>query len=178
MSSSATTIAASQSAASFQAITFRRREVLDARSGAVLATLGNDDVWRGRDGTVLDGLDLPAPQFATRVGGPPCAAPDAEANAAWMRLASDAVRTVAKSKRFLTTDDPWELIEFVPIEGRQWGSVMLACRRAGIIERTEQQLPSRRPSAHRRPVQVWRSLIYDGLALFDPDAQDAGGRAS
>jgi hypothetical protein len=161
--------AAPEQADGIPAITFRGRELLDARSGAVLAHLGDDEVWRDRAGAIIDGLDLPAPLLAVRPSGPPRATPDPETNAAWMRGAIETVREIALTHRTLTADDVWAKLRFPPLDGRQLGPLMRACQRLGLVEPTEEHRPSSRPGVHRRPVRVWRSLICDGLALFDPD---------
>lgn len=170
MSAAVGVAAATDRADSLPAITFRRRELLDARSGAVLALLGDDEVWRDRDGAIIDGLDLPVPLLAARPSGPPRATPDPETNAAWMRGAIETVREIAQTHRTLTADDVWAKLRFPPLDGRQLGPLMLACQRLGLVEPTEEHRRSSRPGVHRRPVRVWRSLICDGLALFDPDA--------
>jgi len=44
---------------------------------------------------------------------------------------------------------------------------MAACRGLGLIEPTPEQIPSRRPNCHRRPVRIWRSRVYGSLTFDD-----------
>ncbi len=82
----------------------------------------------------------------------------------WTRYALAAVRQAARSAEEFTTDEPRAELERRgigdPPEPRAWGAVMREAASRGWCEATDQTRPTERPDAHRRPVRVWRSLVY------------------
>lgn len=84
------------------------------------------------------------------------------ANLEWVDVALYQARQVAKETRFFTSDAIWSRVGRHPNEPRAMGAVMRALRREGIAEPTATVLPSLRPQCHRRPVRIWRSLVFHG----------------
>ena len=82
------------------------------------------------------------------------------ANPDWKVEAVRVVSTVAQRMPEFTTDDVWHLIEEVTHEPRAMGPVMKAAAAAGLIEATDRFKLTERPSRHRAPVRVWKSLVY------------------
>jgi len=84
------------------------------------------------------------------------------ANDHWKQLAYEAVRQLARSRQWFTTDDVWHLLaanEAATHEHRAMGPVMLRAAKAGLIAKTDRVLPTARPSANRRPVAIWHSTM-------------------
>ena len=81
----------------------------------------------------------------------------------WKEEALAVLARVAKTMPELTTDDVWHLVKEVTHEPRAMGPVMKAGATAGIIEATDRFKLTDRPSRHRAPVRVWRSLVYREL---------------
>jgi hypothetical protein len=81
----------------------------------------------------------------------------------WREFANAAVRFSAQERQEITTDDVWDLVENFDVEtheNRAIGPVMRGAAKAGIIERTDRTITTRRNSRNRGDVRVWRSLIY------------------
>jgi hypothetical protein len=83
----------------------------------------------------------------------------------WITLAVIALRDIARTHAYFTTDEVWESVQ------RRWPSLAEPDRRTmaavvqraaarGMIVRTDYFQPSTRPVNHSRPVRVWRSLIH------------------
>ena len=88
---------------------------------------------------------------------------DAHADAAWKVAAAAALVMAAWTKPELTTDDVWALMSnnVYTHDHRAMGPVMMRGARAGLIEKSKKPaVETARPAAHRRPLQVWVSLIY------------------
>jgi hypothetical protein len=84
------------------------------------------------------------------------------ANTTWKAAATAIVRHLAETKREFTADDVWaelDLLGFTTGEHRAMGSVMRAAAMDNLIFKTDRVVPTTRPSANRRPVAVWRSLV-------------------
>lgn len=78
--------------------------------------------------------------------------------AAWQQHALARLEVVAAQRLEFTVDDIAAQIELKPHDARaQMAALMAAAERLGLMARTEKTCPSRRI---RRPVRVWRSLIY------------------
>lgn len=71
---------------------------------------------------------------------------------------------VAKKHEFFTTDEVWAALGGYPgpSERRAMGALIRQFLLRGFIERTEVTVCSDRPECHRRPVRLWKSLIYEG----------------
>jgi len=102
-----------------------------------------DDGKRGKD----DGMDRA----------------DRHANEAWKQAADEAVLRTAKEQPKLTTDD---MLQRMPPgvkthEMRALGPVMLRAAKNGWIEKSlNPYRMSTRKINHRRPLQVWDSLLF------------------
>lgn len=79
----------------------------------------------------------------------------------WCALALDAIRRVAEARPEFTTDAVWHLLHDVPEprEPRAMGAAMRRAVSAGYCLPTNKTKKSVRPDCHRRPLQVWRSLL-------------------
>lgn len=94
----------------------------------------------------------------------------AESNALerWKKLAIESIEKLARRQQFFTTDDVWEHLEMSGCsthENRAMGSMMRKACNEGWILATDNYIPTRRPDAHRRPVRVWESKIYQAEAV-------------
>ena len=90
---------------------------------------------------------------------------DAHANEAWKMAADIATVTAALALPKLTADDVHKRINpnVYTHDLRALGPVMKRAARNGWIEKApEPGRETMRPSSHRRPLQVWNSLIYKG----------------
>lgn len=82
--------------------------------------------------------------------------------AAWQQHAIERLESIATDLYEFTVDDITAAIELEPHDARaQMAALMAAGERRGLMSRTEKTRPSRRI---RRPVRVWRSLIYQPVA--------------
>lgn len=84
----------------------------------------------------------------------------------WLSAARQAGRQVALLRQEFTTDPIWRVLELQhvqpPHEPRAMGPVMDSLMKAGVCFKTTRVSPSARPECHRRPLTVYRSLIYKG----------------
>jgi hypothetical protein len=82
---------------------------------------------------------------------------------AWMVQAVKAINRVARRQELLTCDDIWnELGEHAADENAyksQMGVAFRNAKRDGIIAMNGTYSESIRPTRHRSPVRVWRSLL-------------------
>ena len=82
--------------------------------------------------------------------------------------AYSAVALAASLTHELTSDEAWSLLEAAGVNGflhpNAVGAAFRSARSNGIITETGRFRKSIRVSAHRRHVQVWRSLIHGGGA--------------
>ena len=82
------------------------------------------------------------------------------ADDAWKAAALDAVRRAALAMPDFIVDQVWA---FIPAgvsthDSRAMGPVIMAAKKAGIIEASDAFRPS--PRRHASPQRVWRSLIH------------------
>jgi hypothetical protein len=80
----------------------------------------------------------------------------------WKAAAAAIVRHLAKTEEEFTTDEVWEHLDelgFTTHENRAMGAVMRSAAMESLILKTDRVVPTTRPSANRRPVAVWRSLL-------------------
>lgn len=115
----------------------------------------------GSSSEVAEGERLREEGIARAQGGAP-------AIALWEAVA--AVRLVALRRETLTSDDVWLALEALWAAGamsfrepRVMGAVFKVAEREGYVVATEEHRLSRRPVCHRRPIRVWRSLLYRGV---------------
>lgn len=89
---------------------------------------------------------------------------DRNADTEWKKAADLSVRAVARRMTVFTTDDVWDELHLNhpdahTHEPRALGAVMKRAMRDGLIIQTEQFVRSRRPQAHKAPIQVWGSAL-------------------
>jgi hypothetical protein len=88
----------------------------------------------------------------------------ANASVSWLSAAKHAGVLVARRRAEFTTDPIWKVLELQgvqpPHEPRAMGPVMDALVKSGICVKTDRVRPSVRPECHRRPLTVYRSLLY------------------
>jgi len=88
---------------------------------------------------------------------------DDAADEEWKTAAIAAVKYVAERRAEFTTDAVWFILDRTavekPAESRAMGAVMRHAASAGWCAVTNQTRKSVRVPCHRRPLQVWRSLI-------------------
>jgi hypothetical protein len=73
----------------------------------------------------------------------------------------DAVKRTAERRGEFTGDDVWTSMgDQVVVEPRALGPVMRRAQRLGWATPTDRYVLTERPEAHRRPVRVWRSMIW------------------
>jgi Zn finger protein HypA/HybF involved in hydrogenase expression len=82
-------------------------------------------------------------------------------NEAFMRAAVKALTKVARKHKHFSTDEVWAALGKVKtMEPRALGSLMLQAAKQGAIEATDRTVKSTRPECHKRPVRVWKSLLF------------------
>lgn len=83
-----------------------------------------------------------------------------------------AIEALAMQHPEFTTDDVWAYLEkhnptfvtYFSFEPRSLGHAMKLASRNIVIDATDAFIPSKRPECHRRPVRVWRSMVYRAAA--------------
>jgi len=87
-----------------------------------------------------------------------------KSNKEFVMAGIEAARRVAKRMTTFTADDLWMDLYLngvqPPVEPRALGAVMTAVEREHIGEPTRDFKLSVRPACHRRPLRVWKSLIW------------------
>jgi hypothetical protein len=79
----------------------------------------------------------------------------------WVTAALVAIRRVAATRKFFTTDDVWASLADAPtVERRALGALMRQACDRHWIEPTDRYEPSARVACHRRPVRIWCSLLW------------------
>lgn len=80
----------------------------------------------------------------------------------WMVLATKAIHRVARAQELLTVDDVWaELgtVENEDVFSSQMGVAFRNAKKDGVIAFNGTYTESIRPTRHRSPLRVWRSLL-------------------
>ena len=90
------------------------------------------------------------------------------ANQDWLDAFMRALKKVAREKLHFNTDSVWEAFEADypqpdQHEPRAAGAVVRLAMKEGTIAATDMFWNSKRKSCHKRPLRVYRSLIFDGL---------------
>jgi hypothetical protein len=92
---------------------------------------------------------------------------DEAASEVWKAHADIAIDTVARRRtELLTADDVWAELDRLGIrlpegtDSRALGPRMTRAATVGLIVKTGTTRLTARAVAHRRPLQVWRSLVY------------------
>lgn len=88
-------------------------------------------------------------------------------NEDFLRAAVKAMTKIARTQKTFTTDDIWtSLAKTNPagfdVEPRALGSLMLQAAKQNVIKATTRTKTSKRPECHKRPVRVWKSLVFTG----------------
>lgn len=80
----------------------------------------------------------------------------------WMQAAIEAIERVARKYPFFTTDHVWLELEdgYSTHERRAMGAAMRVAAGAGTCRIADSTQKSARVVCHRRPLQVWESLIF------------------
>lgn len=87
----------------------------------------------------------------------------AAASGNWQAEAAAVIRNLAFGQPEFTSDDVWRLLgRDAAIEGRALGFALRAAAAARLCEATDRTVRSVRVACHRRPLRVWRSLVYSG----------------
>lgn len=79
----------------------------------------------------------------------------------WLDAAVEAIAKTARECAFLTSNDVRKLC-LDPQESRAWGGAFRRAATRGIIEATKEFIIPDRVSSHRRPMRVWKSMVYGG----------------
>lgn len=82
---------------------------------------------------------------------------EANANAAWLEEAVDAIKYLAETQDQLTADHVWELVGS-PREPRAMGAAFRQALNLKLIAPTEIYRKSTRPQRHAAPIRVWATL--------------------
>lgn len=86
---------------------------------------------------------------------------EANADAEWLGLAVRAVRYIAKTNAYFTTDDVWDVLETygikAPREPRAMAAAMRQAQAEGVIRATHDYRSSERTVSHARPKRLWAS---------------------
>ena len=80
----------------------------------------------------------------------------------WMELATKAIHRVARQQELLSVDDVWRELGTVENEDEfssQMGVAFRNAKRDGVIAFNGTYTESIRPTRHRSPLRVWRSLL-------------------
>jgi len=84
----------------------------------------------------------------------------AHADSYWKRTAGIQLQTIlASGRETFTSDDilvPLEQRGVVTGDTRAVAALLIAARKLGLIETTDQFTTCRRPQRHRAPIRVWR----------------------
>lgn len=81
-----------------------------------------------------------------------------ENNALWSIDAYWVIYELAKTGEPFTSDDVWEKMTYLPDNNSAMGAVFRKALTDKIIEGEGHFVLSRRPSAHSRPVRVWKGV--------------------
>lgn len=85
----------------------------------------------------------------------------------WLAAALDEFRTVCLVQERLNSDDVRNRLEAKGLIPKSWSSLGAVAKEAvdkGWCEFICTE-PSRRPSSHRRPIRVWKSLLFSPLSF-------------
>lgn len=94
------------------------------------------------------------------------------ANQEWFGRAQTIVQGLIKRGIYFTTDDVWEQLKdsgYYTSEPRALGAVIHQFAKDKQIVSTGSYRKSMRPECHRRPLAVWRPVIYKGRGVSSDD---------
>lgn len=84
------------------------------------------------------------------------------AGALWMQKALDTILRVAQQKAEFTSDDLWPLLSDAPGDPRALGAAIRHASWLKLCAPTNRVTKSLRVACHRRPIAIWKSLVYVG----------------
>lgn len=88
---------------------------------------------------------------------------EAHADTEWLGLAVRAIRYIAKSHAYFTTDDVLDVLETygikAPKEPRAMAAAMRQAQAEGVIRATADYRSSERVVSHARPKRLWASNV-------------------
>lgn len=89
---------------------------------------------------------------------------EANAEPAWKTACWTMIHNLACDRAELTTDQIWEALHLaeveMPHENRAIGALMIRAAKEGWIVATDRYVNSERVACHRRPIRIWKSLIF------------------
>ncbi len=81
-------------------------------------------------------------------------------NEGWIHHAVNVIHALCTGTGWFTSDDVWRLVDYMPASNLALGAAMRKASKLKYCERTSETRPSHRIACHRRPVRVWRSLLW------------------
>lgn len=78
-------------------------------------------------------------------------------NPEWMDEAYSVISELAQLGLPFTSDDVWKKLSTLPKNNSAMGAVFRKAVADKIVEPTQQFILSARPSAHSRPIRVWKA---------------------
>lgn len=91
----------------------------------------------------------------------------ANASTVWKEEAGATLQVVAKTQKFLTSEDVITVLEKKGVttgNNKAMGGVMQAAHRIGLIRPTGEWRSSKLARRHAAPLRVWESTTFRGLA--------------
>ena len=83
------------------------------------------------------------------------------ASTPWKQAAANRILEITKSHDTFTSDEvliPLEREGIITSDTRALAAILIAARKLGLIEATDNFVPTKRPASHRRPIRVWRVI--------------------
>lgn len=80
----------------------------------------------------------------------------------WLEEVQGTILACAQKNRRFTSDLVWMELTTDPHNKSAMGPALRRAVKAGVIENSGEFERSIRVSAHRKPIQVWRSLVFEG----------------
>lgn len=87
------------------------------------------------------------------------------ANPEWKRLVYGVLKALAQKQATVTTDQLWDALDEMGAipeqrEPRALGGVVRCLVRDGVLAPSLEYKLCARPSMHKRPIRVWKSLVF------------------
>jgi hypothetical protein len=82
----------------------------------------------------------------------------------WRRLAMERLYQICKIHQTFTMNDVRPYLKMLPVkthDNRAVGGIVKTALKVGWLERTDQSIQSK--VGHKSPLQVWKSMIYEGV---------------
>jgi len=90
---------------------------------------------------------------------------------AWRRLAMEKLYQICKCHQTFTMNDVRPFLKGLPAkthDNRAVGGIVRTALKVGWIERTNEEIESK--VGHKSPLQIWRSMIYEGAGTEEKSA--------